>query len=224
MLYMRRRSQLLRDKNCKHTELQYQYLKLRSELLQRRYGTCAETSSLPSEKSLDLKSKTKVVGKKSIAENFAGVHHVFDQHTAPISMLKFANNDRSKFCCASLDGTISICEATSTPPKVVFLLQGHQKGVTAIDWSTCNDLLVSSSLDATIRVWKIHSDSKPDCLRVVNDQLKADTLCCAFAPTNNNLVLAGNCQGLVQILNVSTGKYTRGGSVKIGGKVFINFY
>lgn len=209
----------MREKACKDPELQYRYLKLRSELLRRRYGTCLETSSLPSEKSLEIKAKVKAANKKSATESFAGVHHVFDQHLGAISMIKFANNDRSRFCCASFDGTMSICEATSDPPKVVQSLQGHQKGVTAIDWSMSNDLLVSSSLDGTVRLWRIHSDSKSDCLRVVADQLRAETLCCTFAPTNNNLVLTGNSQGLLQTLNVSTGKYTRGGSVKIGGKV-----
>ncbi|OXU23919.1 hypothetical protein TSAR_000365 [Trichomalopsis sarcophagae] len=219
MLYIRRRSQLLRDKACKDPELQNRYLKLRSELLRRRYGTCLETSSLPSEKSFEIKGRSRTSSKKSTAESFAGVHHVFDQHSAAISMLKFGNNDRSRFCCASFDGTISICEATTTPPKVVVVLHGHMKGVTAIDWSMSNDLLVSTSLDATIRLWKIHPDSKTDCLRVAYDQLKAETLCCAFAPTNNNLVLAGNSQGLLEILNVSTGKYTKGGTMKIGGKI-----
>ena len=218
---MRRRSQLLRERTCKDLELASRYLKLRSELLRRRYGTCADTASLPSEKSFEIKGRTTPGRATASKESFAGVHHVFDQHRAAVSMLKFANNDRSRFCCASYDGTISICEATSTPPKVVALLQGHQKAVTAIDWSMSNDLLVSTSLDATIRLWRIHSDSRTDCLRVACDQLRAETLCCAFAPTNNNLVLAGNAQGLLQILNVSTGKYTRGGSMKIGGKVCV---
>ncbi|KAL7288760.1 hypothetical protein TKK_0016740 [Trichogramma kaykai] len=219
-LYIRRRSQLLQEKlPCKDFDLQSRYLKLRSELLRRRYGTCADTSSLPSEKSFDIKGKTRVVATKPAVESFTGVHHVFDQHTAAISAIKFANNDKSRFCCASFDGTISICEAACIPPRIIALLQGHQKGVTAIDWSISNDLLVSTSLDATVRLWRIHSDFKADCLRVVYDQMKAETLCCAFAPTNNNLVLVGNAQGMLQILNVSTGKYSRGGTVKVGGKI-----
>jgi WD40 repeat protein len=210
---------LLQEKHCKDPELQTRYLKLRSELFRRRYGNNADVLSLPSEKSLEIKGKSRIVLKKPAAESFAGVHHVFDQHSAAISMLKFANNDRSRFCCASIDGTISICEATSNPPKVVSVLQGHRKGVTAIDWSTSNDFLVSSSLDTTIRLWMVQSNSKINCLRVVCDQLRAESLCCAFAPSNNNIVLTGNSQGLLQILNVSTGKYTRGGTMKIGGKV-----
>ncbi|XP_020709859.2 WD repeat-containing protein 13-like [Athalia rosae] len=268
-LYIRRRSQLLREKFAKESDVQIQYLKIRSQLLQRRYGNIGE----PSGASLSSRSRSASIrscsisrlsendlkvnfnspglqspfsegssrlqgmsqSKKSIAENYAfvGVHHIFDQHSAAISMLKFANNDRSKLCCSSLDGVISICEVTGTtgtPPKVVALLKGHEKGVTAIDWSVSNDLIVSSSLDATIRLWGVQSTSlhsgagDPDrsktyCLRTVKDQLHAAILCCAFLPANNNLVVAGNSHGLLQVLNVSTGIYPRGGSAKIGGKI-----
>ncbi|EFN83867.1 WD repeat-containing protein 13 isoform X2 [Harpegnathos saltator] len=225
MLYIRRRNQLLREKFSRDLEIVTQYLKLRSKLLCRRYGDCQEQNSIGShtinEESLEKKMKHHTIQRKSTAENFAfaGVHHVFDQHKTAVSMLKFANNDRSKLCCASLDGTLSICEVISTPPKVIALLEGHHNGVTALDWSICNDLIVSSSLDATIRLWRVCVDMEPSCLRVVNDQQRAEVLCCSFIPANNNLIIAGNSQGLIQILNVSTGIYTRGGSCKIGGKI-----
>lgn len=45
-------------------------------------------------------------------------------------MLKFANNDRSHLCCASFDGTVSICNVTSVPPIVEAVLSGHKKAVT----------------------------------------------------------------------------------------------
>lgn len=268
-LYIRRRSQLLRENFSKESEVPIQYLKIRSQLLQRRYGNIGEQSSasissrsrstsirscsisrlsehdlkinlnnsglqsLPTDGSNRTQAEAKT--RKSIADNYAfvGVHHIFDQHSAAISMLKFANNDRSKLCCASLDGVISICEVTGvtgTPPKVVALLKGHEKGVTAIDWSVSNDLIVSCSLDATIRLWGLQSTSfdsgssqqdrsKTSCLRTVKDQLHAAILCCAFLPANNNLVVAGNSHGLLQVLNVSTGIYPRGGTAKIGGKI-----
>ncbi|RLU17151.1 hypothetical protein DMN91_011220 [Ooceraea biroi] len=225
MLYIRRRNQLLREKPSRDPEIGARYLKLRSELLRRRYGERQEQNSVGShtisEETSENKAKHHLAQRRSTAENFAfaGVHHVFDQHKAAVTMLKFANNDRSKLCCASLDGTLSICEVISTPPKVIALLEGHRNGVTALDWSISNDLIVSSSLDATIRLWRICADSEPVCLRVVNDQQRAEVLCCSFIPANNNLIVAGNSQGLIQILNVSTGIYTRGGSCKIGGKI-----
>lgn len=45
-------------------------------------------------------------------------------------MLKFANNDRSRLCCSSLDGTVSICNVTANPPHVEVVFKGHKKGVT----------------------------------------------------------------------------------------------
>lgn len=225
MLYIRRRNQLLREKFSRDPEIGAQYLKLRSELLRRRYGEHQEQNStgnvVVNEELSERRTKHHTIQRKSTAENFAfaGVHNVFDQHKAAVTMLKFANNDRSKLCCASLDGTLSICEVISTPPKVIALLEGHRNGVTAFDWSNSNDLIVSSSLDATIRLWKISTDTEPSCLRMVNDQQRAEVLCCSFIPANNNLIVAGNSQGLIQVLNVSTGIYTRGGSCKISGKV-----
>lgn len=225
MQYIRRRNQLLKEKFCRDQKIRETYLKLRSKLLFLRYGDSLEQSSLGShpadEDRTETKTKSHGTQRKSTAESFAfaGVHHVFDQHSAAVMMLKFANNDRSKLCCASLDGSLSICEAISTLPKVIAVLAGHQKGVTALDWSISNDLIVSSSLDATIRLWSVATASNPACLRVVHDQQRAEVLCCAFTPVNNNLVVAGNSLGLIQILNISTGIYTRGGSCKIGGKI-----
>lgn len=225
MLYIRRRNQLLREKFSTDPEIGARYLKLRSELLRRRYGERLEQNSVGShtisEESSESRARHQRAQRKSTAESFAfaGVHHVFDQHKAAVTMLKFANNDRSKLCCASLDGTLSICEVVGTPPKVIALLEGHRNGVTALDWSISNDLIVSSSLDATIRLWRVCADVEPACLRVVNDQQRAEVLCCNFIPANNNLIVAGNSQGLIQILNVSTGIYMRGGSCKIGGKI-----
>lgn len=224
MLYIRRRNQLLREKLSRDPEIGARYLKLRSELLRRRYGEkqigqSSVGSRTISEESSETETKHHVAQRKSTADNFvfAGVHHVFDQHKAAVMMLKFANNDRSRLCCASLDGTLSICEVIGEPPKVIAVLEGHRGGITAFDWSISNDLIVSSSLDATIRLWKVSAE--PACLRVVSDRQRAEILCCSFIPANNNLIIAGNSQGLVQILNVSTGIYTRGGSCKIGGKV-----
>ncbi|XP_021919906.1 WD repeat-containing protein 13-like isoform X2 [Zootermopsis nevadensis] len=227
------------------------YLRIRSQLLQQRYGVSCEQSSIhsrsisarsssrisespeisqfPSENNFasdqgvlvptkEAEASRAIVGGTSIAENYAfvGVHHIFDQHTAGVTMLKFANNDRSRLCCASFDGTVSICNVTANPPHVEVVLKGHKKGVTGCDWSVSNDLMVSCSLDATLCLWDVASQK---CLRVVKDQMDAEMLSCLFQPANNNMVIAGNSRGMVEVLNVSTGIYPRGGSSKLGGKV-----
>ncbi|XP_059059184.1 WD repeat-containing protein 13-like [Achroia grisella] len=229
-LYIRRRSQLLRE-NAKFKDIETikKYINIRSQLLQRRYGvqdniSISSSSSRPrssSKASLafdDYPSSSKRKNDMTISENYAfsGVHHIFDQHTDQVSVVKFANNDRSKLCCASHDGTVSICDVMASPPRVSFVLEGHTKAVTGCDWSASNELLVTSGLDGTLCLWDVTRRRR---LRVVADQLAAPLLCCVFQPANNNMVIAGNARGMVEVLNVSTGIYPKGGTSILGGRV-----
>ncbi|KAJ9591246.1 hypothetical protein L9F63_002211, partial [Diploptera punctata] len=237
-LYIRRRSQLLRE----HTKgedsaIRKRYLKIRSQLLQQRYGVklyfeiseSPEISRFPSENNFfsdqstvvptkQAEASRAIVGGTSISENYAfiKIKHSLVEHTQGVTMLKFANNDRSRLCCASFDGTVSICNVTANPPHVEMVLNGHRKGVTGCDWSVSNDLMVTCSLDATLCLWNVVTQK---CLRTVKDQMEAEMLSCLFQPANNNMVIAGNSRGMVEVLNVSTGIYPRGGSSKLGGKV-----
>ncbi|XP_039754534.1 WD repeat-containing protein 13-like [Pararge aegeria] len=230
-LYIRRRSQLLRENSkFKDIEIIKKYINIRSQLLQRRYGVQDNISisssssrqrsnskaSLAIEDSISMNAPKKT--DNTISENYAftGVHHIFDQHTSQVTMVKFANNDRSKLCCVSDDCTVSVCNVTSTPPKVTFILEGHVEAVTGCDWSASNDLIATCSLDGTLMIWDAKSSRK---LRVVQDQLSAPLLCCAFQPANNNMLIAGNARGMVSVLNVSTGIYPRGGTSIVGGRV-----
>ncbi|RZF33855.1 hypothetical protein LSTR_LSTR008978 [Laodelphax striatellus] len=255
-LYIRRRNQLLRE-SAKNEESAFKrhYLRIRSQLLQQRYGTSFDQTSLHS-RSFSARSSSRVsespdcvggvgwesheggagkevspkegvvptkeadasraiVGGNSIAENYAfvGVHHIFDQHTGAVTMIKFANNDRSLLGCASLDGTLSVCNVGSTPPTLHCMFVGHTNAVTGFDWSVANDLLVSCSQDGTICLWNVAAKSR---LRSVKDPSGAEVLACLFHPSNNNIVIAGNSKGSVDLLNISTGIYQRGGGSSNG--------
>ncbi|KAF5304432.1 hypothetical protein FQR65_LT07962 [Abscondita terminalis] len=237
-LYIRRRSQLLRETE-RSPDNWRQYLRVRSQLLQQRYG-----NSLDSNSSLGMltRSMSKVnspnvqntssgaviptnkadasralVGGTTIAENYAfvGVHHIFDQHIEAVTMVKFANNDRSRFCCSSVDTTLSICCVNSTPPTVISVLKGHTKAVTGFDWSANNDLIASASLDGTIKVWNVADNI---CLRSINDPTNSTLLCCLYNNINNNLLITGNGKGEVGVANVSTGLFMKN-TCKIGGNI-----
>ncbi|XP_052759533.1 WD repeat-containing protein 13-like [Galleria mellonella] len=229
-LYIRRRSQLLRE-NAKFKDIETikKYINIRSQLLQRRYGvqdnisissasSRARSSSKASLAFDDYPSSNKKKNDMTISENYAfsGVHHIFDQHTDQVSVVKFANNDRSKLCCASHDGTVSICDVTASPPRVSFILEGHTKAVTGCDWSASNELLVTCGLDGALCLWEVAARRR---LRAVPDQLAAPLLCCVFQPANNNMVIAGNARGMVEVLNISTGIYPKGGTSILGGRV-----
>ncbi|KAK4876748.1 hypothetical protein RN001_009254 [Aquatica leii] len=238
-LYIRRRSQLLREAE-RSPDNWRQYLRVRSQLLQQRYGCPLESSSSIS---MLTKSMSKVnidasnvhssggaviptnkadasramVGGTTIAENYAfvGVHHIFDQHIEAVTMVKFANNDRSRFCCSSVDTTLSICCVNSDPPSVIAILKGHTKAVTGFDWSANNDLIASASLDGTIKVWNVSNNA---CLRTINDPTNAPLLCCLYNNNNNNLLITGNGKGEVGVANVSTGLFMKN-NCRIGGNV-----
>ncbi|XP_059477242.1 WD repeat-containing protein 13-like [Neocloeon triangulifer] len=170
----------------------------------------------------DAEASRAIVGGTTIEENYAfvGVHHIFDQHSAPVNMVKFANNDRSLLCCCSEDGTLSICNVTADPPCVVAILQGHSKAVTGCDWSSSNDFIASSSLDGSIRLWNVTAGQIPSCLRAITScEAGTEILCCLFHPVNGNLLVTGNSKGVVQVVNVSTGINPKSGASKMGGRV-----
>lgn len=43
--------------------------------------------------------------------------------------MKFANDDRTRVACSSLDGTLSICQVIPPPATVICMLKGHKGGV-----------------------------------------------------------------------------------------------
>ncbi|XP_065162354.1 WD repeat-containing protein 13-like [Atheta coriaria] len=238
-LYIRRRCQLLRDTD-RDVDQWKQYLRLRSTLLQQRYGaniavneefnsfkkTISKSSSVGSWKAspsghviptIHAEASKAIVGGNTLTDNYAfkGVHHIFDQHTAAVPMIKFANNDRTLLCCSSVDASLSICDVSLQPPKVVTMLKGHQQTVTSFDWSINNDLIVSSSMDCTLRMWDSASGK---CLRTIQDPNEAQLLCCIFQQMNNNLVIVGNSIGQMRVVNISTGIFTPNKCI-VGGNV-----
>lgn len=138
--------------------------------------------------------------------SFSGVHHIFDQHTDSVGSIKFANKDKSLLCAASADCTLSICQLTPSPATILFILRGHKGPITAFEWSHSNDLIVSCSTDRTLRLW---STTNGTCRRVFHDPQNASISICAFHPNNNNMIVTGNSVGILNILNLSTGIYSK---------------
>lgn len=103
-----------------------------------------------------------------------------------VPKVQFAHDDRHLLACCSLDGTISVCRLAPGPPAVLRVLRGHGGGVADFAWSLSNDVLVSASLDGTLRLW---APADGRCIRRVPDPDGAALLCCAFQPLNNNLTV-----------------------------------
>ncbi|XP_041267551.1 WD repeat-containing protein 13 [Onychostruthus taczanowskii] len=160
-----------------------------------------------------------MAGDTTLSENyaFAGVFHVFDQHLdSAVRKGQFAHDERHLLACCSLDGTLSVCRLAPGPPAVLRRLRGHGAGVSDFAWSLSNDVLVSASLDGTLRLWD-PADGR--CIRRVPDPDGAALLCCAFQPLNNNLTVVGSARHMVRVVNISTGKAARGGTGRLPGRV-----
>ncbi|KAJ8941330.1 hypothetical protein NQ318_004774 [Aromia moschata] len=155
-LYIRRRSQLLRESKWSVEKWQ-QYMKSRFLLLQQKHGT--------------LKTDSVSTSSSNISEIKPELKTFF------------------------LDVSIYFCAG--------------------FDWSVNNDLIVSASLDGSIKVWKVDDFS---CLSTIRDPNNAQILCCVFQPGNNNLIICGNSKGELRIANISTGRFLKN-VCRIGGNV-----
>ncbi|NXF28198.1 WDR13 protein, partial [Rhodinocichla rosea] len=137
-------------------------------------------------------------------------------YPSPVRKVQFAHDERHLLACCSLDGTLSVCRLAPGPPAVLRRLRGHGAGVSDFAWSLSNDVLVSTSLDGTLRLWD-PGDGR--CIRRVPDPDGAALLCCAFQPLNNNLTVVGSARHMVRVVNISTGKAARGGTGRLPGRV-----
>ncbi|CAF1069743.1 unnamed protein product [Didymodactylos carnosus] len=241
-LYIRRRSQLLRELclTDKDAVIRKRYLSLRYAALSSRYGGAVlfdsrknnnlqrkihdipeknvgsfSTSSLSD---VSHSSRQLAMG-KSLEENyaFAGVYHIFDHHKGSVTRSQFSPNDRGLLATCGKDGMLVICQLIPQPATVIFRLKGHTAAINDMQWSATNDLLVTASSDASVRIWQV---SKGKCMRVIENTHMPGTenLCCCFHPINNNFIAVGNNRGLLTLFNVSTGKPLKNCVVKCYGR------
>ncbi|KAJ6897391.1 hypothetical protein NC651_023301 [Populus alba x Populus x berolinensis] len=93
--------------------------------------------------------------------SFVGMHCIFDQCKAAVTVLKF--------------GYMS--SDVSEPPSVIKKLEGHSKDVTDFDFSSNNQYIASAFMDKTVRVWEL---SKGICIRVLYGV--SSQMCIGFHP------------------------------------------
>ncbi|XP_034681600.1 WD repeat-containing protein 13 [Vitis riparia] len=140
------------------------------------------------------------VRKVEPAYSFVGMHCIFDQCKASVTVLKFGNKSSDLLAYGAADGTLTVC-TVSQPPSIIKELRGHSKDVTDFDFSSNNQYIASSSMDKSVRVWEI---SKGLCIRVIYGI--SSQLCIRFHPVNNNFLSAGNANREITVFNFSTGR------------------
>ncbi|KAG8078124.1 hypothetical protein GUJ93_ZPchr0007g4900 [Zizania palustris] len=134
------------------------------------------------------------------AYSFVGMHCIFDNCKASVTILKFGHASSDLLAYGASDGSLTVCQV-SDPPSVLQRLIGHSKDITDFDFSSNNQYIASCSMDKTMRVWEI---SKGTCIRVVYGV--SSQLCICFHPVNNNLLLVGNAKKEINAINFSTGR------------------
>ncbi|KAK6136717.1 hypothetical protein DH2020_029545 [Rehmannia glutinosa] len=134
------------------------------------------------------------------AYSFVGMHCIFDQCKAMVTVIKFGHMSSDLLAYGASDGSLTVC-TVSMPPSIQNQLTGHTKDVTDFDFSTNNQYIASASMDKTVRVWDI---SKGVCMRVIYGV--SPQLCIRFHPVNNNFLSVGNANKEIMVFNFSTGR------------------
>ncbi|KAJ0077146.1 hypothetical protein Patl1_36515 [Pistacia atlantica] len=132
--------------------------------------------------------------------SFVGMHCIFDQCKASVTVLKFGHMSSDLLAYGASDGTLTVC-TVSESPSIIKQLNGHSKDVTDFDFTSNNQYIASSSMDKTVRVWEL---SKGICIRVIYGV--SPQLCIRFHPVNNNFLSVGNANKEVTVFNFSTGR------------------
>ncbi|KAJ0982375.1 hypothetical protein J5N97_010630 [Dioscorea zingiberensis] len=134
------------------------------------------------------------------AYSFVGMHCIFDNCKASVTILKFGHMRSDMLAYGASDGSLTICRV-SEPPSILQQLKGHSKDITDFDFSSNNQYIASSSMDKTVRVW---DTSQGHCIRVIYGV--SSQLCIRFHPVNNNLLFVGNANKEINVMNFSTGR------------------
>ncbi|XP_058110469.1 uncharacterized protein LOC131253478 [Magnolia sinica] len=135
------------------------------------------------------------------AYSFVGMHCIFDNCKASVTVLKFGHMRSDLLAYGASDGSLTVC-TVSQPPSVLQQLRGHSKDVTDFDFSSNNQYIASSSMDKTVRVWDV---TKGHCIRVIYGV--SSQLCIRFHPVNNNFLSVGNGNKEITVINFSTGRF-----------------
>lgn len=132
--------------------------------------------------------------------SFSGILCTFTDCKVSVNCIKFGRLSSDIFAYGASNGVFRIC-VVEKEPRLLHDLKGHTKEITDFDWSFNNYFLCSASMDKSVRVWNVSSG---ECLRIIYGQVAQ--LCIRFHPVNNNLLLVGNANDEITVLNFSTGR------------------
>ncbi|KAH9656936.1 wd repeat-containing protein 13 [Citrus sinensis] len=131
------------------------------------------------------------------AYSFVGMHCIFDQCKAAVTILKFGHMSSDLLAYGASDGTLTIC-TVSDPPKVIKLLNGHSKDVTDFDFSSNNQYIASSSMDKTVRVFNFSTG------RIIKKLVVDSEVTSMDHDHTGQLLFCGDAQGCIYSISMES--------------------
>ena len=124
---------------------------------------------------------------------------IFEGHSHYVMQVAFNPKDTNTFASASLDRTVKVWSLGSPVPN--FTLEGHERGVNAIDYYTGGDrpYLASGADDQTIKIWDYQTKA---CIQTLEGH-SHNVSAVSFHP-ELPLILTGSEDGTVKIWHATT--------------------
>jgi len=209
------------------------YISLRVKLLKKQFGLPSDLVSLRSlslspalsvqtaqsaSKSLNFHVEKNQENSSSQHQDYNGVHYVIELEQAPLAagtrllfrllgpdVLGGVPNEQESLLFANDMGQIISNELRHQFGKKVFQVT-TKSTVTDYDVNDSNDLLVGAGQDGSFVAWNLQSGLE---LRRIDGLLPRGVFVvfCRFLPRNNNLIICALSNGVLQVLNISTGKF-----------------
>ena len=124
---------------------------------------------------------------------------IFEGHSHYVMQVAFNPKDTNTFASASLDRTVKVWSLGSPVPN--FTLEGHERGVNAIDYYTGGDrpYLASGADDSAVKIWDYQTKACIQTLEGHSHNISA----VAFHP-ELPLILTGSEDGTVKLWHATT--------------------
>ncbi|GJM92956.1 hypothetical protein PR202_ga09465 [Eleusine coracana subsp. coracana] len=168
--------------------------------LRRNSGALSRTISISSKQS----DPERHVRFAEPAYSFVGMHCIFDNCKASVTILKFGRASSDLLAYGAADGSLTVCQV-SEPTSVLQKLIGHSKDITGFDFSSNNQYIASCSLDKTVRAINFSTG------RVISKLTFDDAVTALDIDHTGQLIFAGDAQGFIYTVSVNshTGSLSR---------------
>ncbi|VDO82980.1 unnamed protein product [Schistosoma margrebowiei] len=124
---------------------------------------------------------------------------VFEGHNHYVMHIAFNPKDNNTFASASLDHTVKVWNLGSGTPN--FTLEGHERGVNCVDYSTSGDkpYLASGSDDRTVKIWDYQTKA---CVQTLEGH--AQNISSVLFHPELPIILTGSEDGTVRFWHANT--------------------